>query len=111
MTATTKTTELRSEAAIYAEGTSYTTDDLVRAYNSYVAEAGEDADGCQRFFERFLAGEVSRELTNAINDYGSEASREHLGGMGKEDWQGWVSHATDNGVEATVKAIDAYYAD
>ena len=52
---TTQTAELRSEAAIYAEGTSYTTDDLVREYKSYVAAAGEDADDCQRFFERFLA--------------------------------------------------------
>lgn len=35
--------ELRSEAAIYAEGTAYTTDDLVREYTIYADEC-EQAD-------------------------------------------------------------------
>lgn len=57
MTMITTGHELRSEATIYSEGTTYTTDDLVRAYNDYVAEcqeAGQEADDCQRFFERLL---------------------------------------------------------
>lgn len=54
--------------------------------------------------------DLSSELTNAVNDYGSDASREHLAGMGKEDWQGWLTYAEQNGVEATVKAIDEHYA-
>lgn len=55
---TTEMTELRSEAAIYAAGTCYSTDDLVRAYQEYLAECEADeqeSDDCQRYFERYLA--------------------------------------------------------
>lgn len=41
---------LRIEAAIYAEGTKYTTDDLVAAYKAHAARAGESALDCQAFF-------------------------------------------------------------
>lgn len=57
MTATTKESELRSEAAIYAEGTGYSTDHLVRAYREYVTdchEMGSDPDDCQRFFAQWI---------------------------------------------------------
>ncbi len=53
----------------------------------------------------------SRELTDAINNYGSQASRDHLPGMGSEDWQGWVAYAMSHGVEQAVYAIDAHYAE
>jgi hypothetical protein len=56
MTATTKEAELRSEAAIYCEGTGYKTDDLVRAYREYVTdchEMGSEPDDCQRYFEQY----------------------------------------------------------
>lgn len=49
----TTTAEVRSEAAIYAEGTQYTTDDLVRMWRD--ATDAERADGCQTFFERIVA--------------------------------------------------------
>ena len=56
---TTETREtIRTEAAIYAAGTRFTTDDLMSAYNHYAAEeqaAGREPDDCQRFFERHIA--------------------------------------------------------
>lgn len=57
MTATTGP-ELRSEAAIYADGTGYSTDDLVKAYREYVTdchEMGSEPDDCQRYFEQYIA--------------------------------------------------------
>lgn len=45
--------EIRSEAAIYAEGTQYTTDDLMWLWKN--ATDAERADGCQAFFARVVA--------------------------------------------------------
>ncbi len=53
------TNEIRSEAAIYAEGTKYTASDLVAAWNRHVAECeakGEETENVQTFFERLIAG-------------------------------------------------------
>lgn len=53
--------ELRSEAVIWAEGTDYSADQLVRLYDEYVGEceaAGSDPDDCQRFFNRHLKIEI-----------------------------------------------------
>lgn len=50
-------TDIRAEAAIWAEGTRYSTDDIVRAYRAYLAECeeqGVDADDIQTFCERDL---------------------------------------------------------
>lgn len=47
--------ELRSEAAIYAEGTELTADEMVRLYGEYCVaceEAGDVADDFQRWAER-----------------------------------------------------------
>lgn len=48
--------ELRSEAAIYAEGTMFTTDELVYGYNEYAdaleyAGAADQVDDFQRWYE------------------------------------------------------------
>jgi hypothetical protein len=48
---------LGSEAAIYAEGTEYSKDDLIRLYREYISEceeAGTDPKPCQRFFSENL---------------------------------------------------------
>lgn len=53
----TNETELRSEAVIWAEGTTYSARDLVRLYGEYVSEceaAGSEPDDCQRFFQNQL---------------------------------------------------------
>jgi hypothetical protein len=50
------TQELRTEAAIYAEGTGYTTDDLLTAWNTQVDKENEN---CQEFFARWLAAHES----------------------------------------------------
>jgi hypothetical protein len=52
--------EIRIEAAIYAEGTPYTTDDLVRAWNLY----GNESDRLQDFFERFVADQEKPSITD-----------------------------------------------
>lgn len=48
---------LGSEAAIYAEGTEYSKDDLIRLYMEHVAECdevGTEPKYCQRFFRENL---------------------------------------------------------
>lgn len=48
-------TQIRSEAAIYAQDTRFTTDELFTAYRDYAAQEereGREPDDCQRFFER-----------------------------------------------------------
>lgn len=45
--------DLSTEAAIWAEGTEYTRDDLIRLYREHVAEcesASSEPKYCQRFF-------------------------------------------------------------
>lgn len=45
------------EAAIYAEDTPYTADELANAYADYLTlceESGEEADDCQRFFADYI---------------------------------------------------------
>lgn len=49
--------DLSTEAAIYAEGTQYSKEDLVRLYREHVAEcdaAGTEPKYCQRFFSEDL---------------------------------------------------------
>lgn len=53
----TNETELRSEAAIWSEGTPLTAEYLVRSYLSYVSDceqSGIEPDDCQRFFQHSL---------------------------------------------------------
>lgn len=45
--------DLSTEAAIFAEGTQYSKEDLIRLYREHVAEceaAGREPKYCQRFF-------------------------------------------------------------
>lgn len=47
------TQNLRTEASLYAEGTGYTTDELVAAYEAYASECeanGEEPTTCERWF-------------------------------------------------------------
>ena len=48
------TSQIESEAAIYAEGTQYTREDLLSAWRSLTAEQQAETT-CQRFFARFVA--------------------------------------------------------
>lgn len=56
--------ELYSEAAIYAEGTRFTADDLARRYRAYCrrveaeADYGDEPDDFQRWVERLLEREL-----------------------------------------------------
>ena len=46
--------QIETEAAIYAEGTQYTREDLMTAWRSLTAKQQAETT-CQRFFERFVA--------------------------------------------------------
>ena len=49
--------DLSTEAAIWAEGTEYSREDLIRLYREHVAEceaAGSEPKYCQRFFHEDL---------------------------------------------------------
>lgn len=53
MTTTINLADLGTEAAIYAEGTEYSKDDLIRLYREHVAACeaeGREPKYCQRFF-------------------------------------------------------------
>ena len=57
MQATINEADLSTEAAIWAEGTEYSKDDLIRLYREHVAEcevAGTEPKYCQRFFAEDL---------------------------------------------------------
>lgn len=73
------TTDIRTEAAIWAEGTRFTSDDIVRAYRAYLAECeerGVDADDIQTFCERDL--EISPEDATDDNTLLCEATADQL---------------------------------
>ena len=55
------TGQIETEAAIYAEGTQYTRDDLLAAWRSLTAEQQEETT-CQRFFERFVADSPTEQI-------------------------------------------------
>ena len=71
--------DIRTEAAIWAEGTRFSTDDLVRAYRAYEAECeekGVDVDGPQTFFERDM--EIPNVDPTDDNTILAEANSEQL---------------------------------
>ena len=55
------TSQIESEAAIYAEGTQYTREDLLSAWRSLTAEQQAETT-CQRFFERFIADSPAEQI-------------------------------------------------
>ncbi len=55
--------------------------------------------------------EISSQLVNAVNDYGSKKSQSYMEGVGRSEWQQWVSKADEIGIEEAVKALDAFCAD
>ena len=55
----TRQAEIESEAAIYAEGTSLSRDDLLRIWNRHVLECeidGRERENCQTIFEQAITG-------------------------------------------------------
>lgn len=73
------TNDIRTEAAVWAEGTKYSTDDIVRAYRAYRAECeerGVDADDIQTFCQRDL--EIPNEDATDDNTLLCEATAEQL---------------------------------
>ena len=55
------TSQIETEAAIYAEGTPYTREDLMTAWRSLTAEQQAETT-CQRFFQRFVADSPAEQI-------------------------------------------------
>ena len=55
------TGQIETEAAIHAEGTRYTREDLLSAWRSLTAEQQAETT-CQRFFERFIADSPAEQI-------------------------------------------------
>ena len=53
--------QIETEAAVYAEGTQYTRDDLLAAWRSLTAEQQSETT-CQRFFARFVADSPTEQI-------------------------------------------------
>lgn len=62
--------EIESEAAIYAEDTRFTRDDLVEAWNTF----RRDNERLQDFFERFLAEDEGNTMTTKTKLYAVRAA-------------------------------------
>jgi len=104
---------LHTEAAIYAEGTDFTADELTAQYRSYIAdcdESGECADSPQRFFEQAIEGHETElqphEIKREIDERIAVESQAWWNGASRELQNEFVIIAQREGIDAAVTAIN-----
>jgi len=105
--------EIRTEAAIWAEGTRFTADDIVRAYRAYLAECeekGADADDIQTFCVRDL--EIPNEESTDDGRVEELQAREYRIALAKADGSWDVIEAFEVADDAAANAYaEEHHAD